>query len=169
MIRFRNIVTAFLTNGDDFLLMERTNTKKLYPGYWAGVGGHIEPHEINDPRTACIREIYEETGIKEGQIVDLKLRYIVLRRSKNETVINYMYFGKSLTREVTKSDEGNLYWINRNDILNHLYLDVIRLTLAHYLEFGEKTNDILVGVTNIDENNECRLNWNVLKDMENLL
>ena len=169
MIKFRNIITAFLTNGDEFLLMERNNIKKIMPGYWSGINGHMEEHEINNPRATCIREIFEETGIREEQITDLKLKYIVLRRSHEETVINYMYFGKSLTRELTKNNEGNMYWINKENVLNHLYLDAIRLTLDHYLKHGESINDILVGVADIDENNQCKLNWSKLKDMKNLL
>lgn len=27
------------------------------------VGGHLEPHEINNPSGACLREIEEETGL----------------------------------------------------------------------------------------------------------
>lgn len=36
---------------------------RLFPfEYWGGIGGHLESNELNDPQTACFREIEEETG-----------------------------------------------------------------------------------------------------------
>ena len=58
-----NYVAAFLRNNDEYLLMERANNRKINPGFWSGVGGHVEPHEINDPLSACYREIEEEAGM----------------------------------------------------------------------------------------------------------
>jgi 8-oxo-dGTP diphosphatase len=48
------MATAFLMNKDDFLLMQRLMQKKFAPGIWAGVGGHVEPEEVNNPYSACI-------------------------------------------------------------------------------------------------------------------
>lgn len=99
--------------------MKRGDEVKIMPGFWSGVGGHLECEEINNPRAACLREIYEETGIRENQISDLKLKYIVLRRWFDEIVINYMYFGKTITSHVIENDEGTLHWVNKDSVLSH--------------------------------------------------
>lgn len=166
MIKFRNVVTAFLINDNDILLMKRDDNVKIMPGFWSGVGGHLECDEINNPRHACLREIYEETGIRENQIVKLKLKYTLMRRWFDEVVINYIYFGTTTSRDVVDNGEGTLHWVNKDSVLSHLFLDAISITLAHYLEFGDKIDDVLVGVVARDKSNKAIVKWNVLPDMK---
>jgi 8-oxo-dGTP diphosphatase len=166
LILLRNVSTAFLTNRNDFLLMKRSEKRKIAPGFWAGIGGHLEPHEINTPQIACLREIYEETGIHESDIDDFRLKYIILRRTKNEIRNNYIYFGNSNKREVVDTDEGKLYWVAKNELLNREFTDTIRIMLTHYLELGSKENDVLVGVAKC-ESNKPYMNWTLLQDWEN--
>ena len=61
-------------------MMKRSKSSRIFPDFWVPVGGHMEPDEINDPLKACLREVYEETGIKENNLKDLELRYITVRR-----------------------------------------------------------------------------------------
>ncbi len=157
-MKFRNIATAFLMNGDDVLLMDRSETNKLMPGFWYGVGGHIEPEEMNTPLEAVLREIYEETGLREDKLEDLCLKYILLRREKNETVINYIYFGKTNIRCVVQNDEGTLHWIPKEKVLHRKYIDVLKLTLEHYFEH-DKNGDVVVGVME----SETNIKWSILK------
>lgn len=82
-----------------------------------------------------MREIYEETRITENDIDDLKLIYIILQRVKNEIKVFYIYFGNSTKREVIDTDEGKLYWIPKDELLNREFTDTIRIALIHYLEF----------------------------------
>ena len=103
---------AFLRCGDEVLLMKRSETKKIAPGLWAGVGGHLEPHEIHSPITACLREIEEETGILPAQIERLDLRYFAL--CKSETLDSVYYFTGVLSEKPTlrETDEGSLHWVD---------------------------------------------------------
>ena len=52
---------CFITHGDDVLLLKRGENKRIFPGHYNGVGGHIERDE--DPHTSAIREMQEETGL----------------------------------------------------------------------------------------------------------
>jgi 8-oxo-dGTP diphosphatase len=99
-MNIRYIATAFIRYDDDWLLMRRSDSCKIAPGYWYGVGGHIEADEFSQPAAACIREIEEESGLKAEQIEDLSLKLIAMRRSGSETVINYIFTAKARTREV---------------------------------------------------------------------
>jgi len=78
------MATAFLTYEGDVLMMKKTKSRLFAFPFWAAPGGHLEPSEMNDPRTACLRELEEETGLRESDIDDLKLRYILLRRKEDE-------------------------------------------------------------------------------------
>jgi len=72
---------AFLKYNDKVLIMRRGTHKKLNPGLWAPVGGHLEPEEINAPAEACLREIEEETKIRLDNIMDFRLKYIIVRNN----------------------------------------------------------------------------------------
>lgn len=163
MIQTRNVCTAFLKNGDDILLMKRSASRKIAPGYWYGVGGHLEPSEINNPQMACLREINEETGIRAEDISDLQLKYIVMRRSRDEIVVNHFFFGSTRTRSFLESDEGTLSWVAERDVLDRQFFDAIRLTLDHYLKTGGKTRDVLAGI--VDDNAGSAIHWIPLHDM----
>ena len=132
---------AYLTCGDKILLMKRSLHKKLGPGMWAGMGGHMEPADITDPRAldmmqVCLREVQEETGITPDNIHNLKLRYITMRKSPDrpEVWINYAYFG-TLASEIPPPtcDEGIFHWVNMQDILALPMTNVIKETLRHWL------------------------------------
>lgn len=164
-MKLRNIATAFLKNDDDYLLMERSKDNKRMPGYWYGVGGHIEPEEINNPYGACMREVFEETGLKGDDVENMKLKYIIMRRAKDETVINYLYFGETKTRRIVGNDEGTLHWIPKKDVLNHKFVDALRLALEHSFEKISTESEVLVGVLN-KENDIPFIAWSILHDME---
>lgn len=150
-------------NNDDVLLMERSETNKRMSGFWYGVGGHVEPEEINDPYSAVIREIYEETGLKDYNVENLKLKYMLLRREKDETVINYVYFGRTNTKMVLQNDEGSLHWIPKQEAMNRKFIDVLKLALEHYFA-DEKNDEVMVGV--MQNEKSTGIKWSTLMNME---
>ncbi len=164
LIRLRTVCTAFLRNGDDYLLMKRSANRKIGPGFWYGVGGHVEPAEINDPHAACLREIIEETGFSEEDILDLCHRYIVMRRGGDEIVVNHFFFGHTRTREFSESDEGRLFWVPADKVLDHSFFDAIRLTLERYFEEGDRTNEVAVGIVHGEP--DAFIHWTPIHNME---
>lgn len=76
MITLLNSAAAFLKRDGNYLLMKRAENRKIAPDVWSGIGGRFEPHELNEPQAACLREIKEETGINAGQIRGLVLRNV---------------------------------------------------------------------------------------------
>ena len=163
MIQLRTVCTAFLRHDDDYLLMKRSANRKIGPGFWYGVGGHVEPSEMNNPHAACLREIFEETGIPASEIEDLQEKYIVMRRGGDEIVVNHFFFGRVKTRQVTESDEGHLYWVPAGEVLDHSFFDAIRLTLVRHFEDGDRSEDVMVGI--VDGEPEATIRWSPLHDM----
>jgi translation initiation factor 2B subunit (eIF-2B alpha/beta/delta family) len=64
-----DVVTVFLRNAGEVLLLRRSDEVGSYPGRWGGVAGHAE----GDPDGAAREEIREETGI-DPAAVDLVRR-----------------------------------------------------------------------------------------------
>jgi len=70
-LRFTNIVTSFIKNGDKILILKRSDKVKSMKCLWAGVSGIIEKNDTTSLERAKI-EIFEETGINEKEIELLK-------------------------------------------------------------------------------------------------
>jgi 8-oxo-dGTP diphosphatase len=103
---------------------------------WASVGGHLEPEEIGDPELACYREIEEETGMTRSCILDLKLQYVLLRLNRSEFRQQFVYTAYTSTREVWQTDEGELYWIPREQVLDREIPFIFHKLLEHYWAAG---------------------------------
>ena len=164
-ITLRNGVAAFLKNNDNYLLMKRADNRKIAPGVWSGIGGHIEPHEINDPLTACYREIEEEAGIIKAEIASLELFYIITRRSKNEIRQSYIYFGETTATNVTQSDEGELFGIPQNLLLEREYTKTFAAMLEHYTQREQGNRAVYVGVADSDDG-KLKMIWSRCDDFE---
>lgn len=165
MITLKNYVAAFLRNNDQYLLMKRADNRKINPGFWSGVGGHIEPHEINNPLAACYREIEEESGISRDKIASLDLLYIITRRSKDEIRQNYIYFGETAISDVIQTDEGVLFWIPSDELSERKYTVTYAAMLEHYKKRSQNDRAVYVGVAEND-NGKLRMNWARCEDFE---
>src|SRR5574341_1428884 len=65
-------VLCFVTLGDEMLLLKGAPTKKIWPGKYNGLGGHVERGE--SVNAAARREIREEAGM---EVKDLRLRGVI--------------------------------------------------------------------------------------------
>jgi len=138
---------------------------RLFPRKWAPIGGHLEMSEMNDPRAACIREISEETGLAGGDLADLSLRYVVHRRRNNEIRTQYIYFGSTNKRDVGRTEEGELHWVQLDSALDLDMSATTRFTLEHYIGLGSQTNYIYVGTVDARDGKPV-ICWAVLRDWE---
>lgn len=168
-MNIRVLSGALIIEGNDYLLMKRAETKKIAPGMWGGVGGHAEPNELNSPQITCLREIYEETGIKEKDLENLDLRYIIMSRNNIEITLIYYFIAFSKTRNYEdKTQEGKLYWINENELLDRPMSFEVRNMVEHYIKEGYKSNGINVGIVSSTENKPT-MNWNSLNSFEEIM
>jgi len=130
---------AFLRWQDEVLLMQRGKHKKLGPGSWAGIGGHMEQSDLNSPITACLREIEEETGIKSMQIEKLQLQYFALL--KHENALHTIYYFSGMLKEkpnLQETSEGELHWVKLTDGVN---LDMATFMKSFYLHWINNSFD----------------------------
>jgi 8-oxo-dGTP diphosphatase len=161
----RQMSTAYLSHNEQFLMIKKSGSR-LYNGeFWSGLGGHLEPSEINTPKEACVREIFEESGISRSDIHHLKLKYILIRIKEDEVRQQFVYFGEVPGKKPTliPSEEGELEWMAPTELL-HLHMSSInRFMITHYLE-NPDVSCVMVGTLTMGEDQTPHIQWAALKD-----
>ncbi len=158
MIRMRIMTGAYLINDNKLLMLKRSKERALASNLWTGIGGHVEASEQNSPEESCLREIFEETGIKSKEIKQFELRYILIRRSKDEIRQHYIYFGNISKINFINSDEGTLHWINLSNVLNLEMPLTVKHMLLHFLN-NLKEQSVFVGTIN-----QSKMVWSCLSE-----
>ena len=102
----------FIFHGDKVLLINGSPQKKLWPGKYNGLGGHIEKGE--DPLSSARRELLEESGLI---CADLALcGTIIVDTGSNPGVAIYVFRGDYHSGNLETSNEGTLEWVTINTI-----------------------------------------------------
>lgn len=96
-------------------MLHRTKKKNdENAGKWIGVGGKFEEGE--SPEECMLREVYEETGLK---LNSWRFRGIVtFSYSTWETEYMHLFTADSFSGEIQDCNEGELRWIDKNEVLN---------------------------------------------------
>jgi 8-oxo-dGTP diphosphatase len=128
---------CFIRHGNDVLLMKRGDHKRIFPGRYNGIGGHIERNE--DPFTGALREIHEETQLT---VTDVQLRGITNIDAGNESgIMLFVFTAIASSREFTDCSEGTLHWIPLNAIHDLPLVEDVPILLPRL--FGETSTDSL--------------------------
>jgi len=104
-------VNALIFSEGKLLLLKRAADKKIDPNLYAGIGGKVEPHE--DFYSALLREIEEETGLKEFESIRL---YSVTQHPYPPTDSEWvnLYFIVNIKKQIpiSPSDDGEFFWVD---------------------------------------------------------
>lgn len=164
-MKLRISVSAFLKNGDNYLLIKRSAKKEIAPNLWSCIGGHMHPGEINNPIETCYREIEEETGIHRNDIFNLKLKYIMMRLAKDTIRQSFIYWGETDCHKLGETDEGTLHWVHGSELLNKEYSQTFFEMMKHYCSVNSNDEKIYVGIAE-NSNGRLNMNWGLLEDWE---
>ena len=103
---------SFITHGNDVLLLKRGEHKRIFPGRYNGVGGHIERDE--DPLTSAIREMQEETGLN---VENVRFHGVIhVDAGSDVGILVFVFTAEATSRDFIDSNEGTLEWIPRDQI-----------------------------------------------------
>ncbi len=136
-------VVVFVYHRDKLLLIEKSiedeegnSTPIFYP-----IGGHVEPGE--DIKNACIREVYEETGIDNSSP---KLKALIYNTGFDNYQIILFIFRLYVNDDFSKeSKEGRLKWIELSKLSKtNVFKDV---EIFHNSMEKSEENEILFGTS----------------------
>jgi len=100
-------IILLIRNGE-VLLQKAPENKKIFPGFYNGIGGHIEQGE--DVLEGARRELKEEAGI---ECTDLQLAGMVMIDVYPDTgILLFVFSGGSIIGDLNPSDEGKLCWVD---------------------------------------------------------
>jgi len=146
--KLRNMTSIYLSKGDRMLLLYRQGGRVVNDVWVGSAGGHFEDFELNDAKACVLRELQEELGLGSGDIENLSLRYVTLRRTKGELRQNYYFFAelKNGVNEQLVSNEGESRWFPYSELLTLEMPFTSKFVIEHYLKTGRGTKDVFGGV-----------------------
>mgnify|MGYP001828532601 CR=1 FL=1 len=120
----------FITRGESVLLLKGSPPKRIWAGYYNGVGGHVEQGE--DVLSAALREVTEETGLQPDE---LWLAGTVTVDTGQRTGIGlYVMKGISCSGDPLPSEEGELEWVAFSEILEKDLVEDLPVLLPRILK-----------------------------------
>ncbi|MGQ9849239.1 MAG: NUDIX hydrolase [Aggregatilineaceae bacterium] len=126
---------CFVTHGEDVLLLKRSAHKRVYPGLYNGVGGHLERDE--DPLSGAVREIQEETGL---DVTNVRLRGIIhVDAGEPNGIVVFVFSAEAVSRDFVNTDEGTLEWVPRHQALELPLVEDLPVLLQMLFESGPET------------------------------
>ncbi len=131
---------VLLLRGERCLLLRRAENRARFPGRWTGLGGRVEPDELEHLRAAALRELEEEAALRPEQVRHLVLRRVLLHARPGGPLTILLYFTGVLDGEDVlaqpplASPEGELSWVRPDELERLDLVDNARLVLPLLLE-----------------------------------
>jgi 8-oxo-dGTP diphosphatase len=141
---------VLLRSGDRYLMLQRSPHKYFAPCQWTGIGGRVEPEELDDLHGSALREVLEETALEPDQITNFVLRRALLQQRPEHPITVLLYFtGEIDTTATSTTEEGTLHWLSEEeiegvDVIENTRL-VIPLLINDMHDYPAGSNQVLTG------------------------
>jgi 8-oxo-dGTP diphosphatase len=136
--RFMVAVGAVVELGQSgkILISQRSDSLDWHPSEWETVYGRIDQFE--DPEDGLRRELREETGLNDLEIVDLLTVWHILRGSEKlveNDLIGITYWCRTQTETIQLSQEHQAYqWVTPDEALKLVQVEGIRRDIQKFVE-----------------------------------
>ena len=149
--KLRPMTAVYIISGEKILLLYRVGSRVVSPSF-CGVGGHFEKDELCDARACVLREMREEIGLCQDDLIGMKMRYVTLRLKNGEIRQNYYFFAELRpgAQAARQCAEGRLEWADMDAVLERNMPHTAWHMLSHYLREGWYTDLLYGGVTTQD-------------------
>jgi 8-oxo-dGTP diphosphatase len=115
-----DVVTAFLENDNNILILRRSTKVRTMKGKWGAVSGYLENL---DPLTQAILEIKEETGLSNDNIRFIRSGAVIEASDPDSSSIIYIvhpHLFHSKSREIVLSFEHDRYkWVTVDELSSY--------------------------------------------------
>jgi 8-oxo-dGTP pyrophosphatase MutT (NUDIX family) len=128
------VVTVFLKHEGRILILKRSQKVRTMKGKWAGISGYLEG---NDPYMQALKEIEEETGLRQNEIklaqIGVPLEAIESNQPSVIWVVRaYLFISNTpLVRIDWEHDEYR--WILPEDLENYETVPMLKEALGRVL------------------------------------
>ncbi len=113
-LSMKETTLCYIEKDGKVLMLCRNKKKNDYnEGKWIGVGGKLEEGET--PEECLLREVREETGL---ELCSYKKRGLVFFYQDGYGELMHLYTAETLGGELPDCSEGELHWVNKEDILS---------------------------------------------------
>jgi 8-oxo-dGTP diphosphatase len=137
---------VFLMRGENVLLIRVAEDRGAWAGLYNGVGGHIEAGE--NPHSAALREISEETGIIPHELRLCGI--IVVHLGSSPGIGIHVFVGTTDEIELKASSEGQSQWIPINEIQDYSLVEDLPQIIPHAIT-SFRTGQTFCGLTTFDQ------------------
>jgi 8-oxo-dGTP diphosphatase len=130
---------AATVHGESFLLLRRSRRESFLPDVWGIPAGQVRHRE--DPRTACARELLEETGL-HGEVIDL-VGYSTFESERDgielsNVQLNFLVRVHDSEVILNQRSHSEAQWISvddaANDKLDAFTKEILESVQVHYKE-----------------------------------
>ncbi len=144
----------FIFKDGSVLLQKASETKKIFPGCYNGIGGHIERGE--SVLDGAVRELYEETGLA---CEDLQLAgTLMIDVQPQQGILLFVLTGTQTLGELKGSEEGSLHWIPTAELVSLKVVEDVPELVIRVLEFRD-TGKLFFGKYHYDEDGNRHATW----------
>lgn len=158
--KLRNMTGMYLMHEDKLLFLYRKGSRVIGDSYVGAAGGHFEKDELNDAKACVLRELWEETGLSEGDLRDMSMRYVTLRLKNGEIRQNYYFFAYlDDPDKVNTSDEGTLEWVSIDRAMELNMPVSAKYMIEHFIKTGRHDKNLYGGITT-----ETGIEFHVLRE-----
>lgn len=106
---------CYIEKDEKYLMLHRVKKQHdINQGKWIGVGGHAENGE--SPEECLLREVKEETGLSLTSYRFCGL--VTFLNSKCDSELMCVFTADDFTGELTECREGELCWVDKNQVLS---------------------------------------------------
>lgn len=110
-----NTTLIYIEKDKKYLMLHRTKKENdINKDKWIGIGGHLENGE--SPEEGIQREVTEETGLR---LLQYQYRGIITFVYNQQTEYMHLFTSNSFEGTLTDCDEGELAWVDKQQLLQY--------------------------------------------------